>query len=115
MTIKGKLIIIEINVSDSEALLEIPEMFIQVRGRVVAKRPPEYRPVTITAGIRATSAGNAAGVGGIGIIENWQTVSLGVSGKLFIGRKGQFIQLDSLLAVACKIYLSGARAIDQTR
>jgi len=54
--IKGKLIIVKVKVPYTEAFLQVFEMRIHIVGGVIAESPHKYRPVTIAAGIRTTTA-----------------------------------------------------------
>ena len=78
-TIKGELVVIEVDVPDMKTIVGIFQMFIKVVGGIVPETAPEHGTVTVTAGIGASPAGYAAGIGDRRIIENGQLVGLRIT------------------------------------
>jgi len=87
------------------------QMGVQVFGAVEAEAASEDRPVTVAAPVRTAATGNAAGIGGAGIIKNRKEIGLGEPFKFIIGRKRQGVQLDAA-AVACNMYFVAGFSID---
>ena len=111
--VEGELVIIEVDVPGSEPLLEMADMRHHVVGGVVPETASENRPVAVGAGVGTAATGDATRIRDARVVENRQGIGGGISVELLIGRKGEFIQNELMIAVSvkdrgCLLYTSDA-------
>ena len=56
LAVKGELVIIEIDVTDTKLLVEVGEMTVEVLSRIIAKTAAKYGAVAVAAGIGTAPA-----------------------------------------------------------
>ena len=111
LAVEGELVVVEVDVADTETLLQIAQVFVEVGGGVVAEAAAKDRAVAVAAGVGAAAAGDAAGVRRRRVVEDRQHVGEGKPGQLLVGGKGEIVEDQPRLAVAGEARL-GPLAVD---
>jgi len=114
LSVKRKLIVIEIDMPDTKPPVQKPEMFVHVLRRVISVAPSEHRAVAVTARVRTSPARNAACIGGCRVIEDGKGIGMRVTFQFMVCRKGKRIKVYPFGTVSRKTDLSITFTIDET-
>ncbi len=115
LPVERELVVIEVDMADAEVLFQVFQVAVEIGGRVEAERTAKDRAVAVAAGVGAAAARDAAGIRGLGVVENRQAVDFRETCKFFVGRKRQPVKFDSGLAVAGKFGFAAAVPEGKTR